>query len=255
MPISDPDVPPRLHRIRAQAAADLERYLELVQAADKQRIQLALQCIAAELAVDAPSVTTFAVLGPSTIAFFNTYGVPIDIPDSTLKRVRNLLSTHSLIRYPELLPDEATIIETPGYNRWYIPVASIIDHSWHDSFSIVDVRQLSEGDYARVHQVAEEQLGAVGVVRMRGDFLQQIQDYECLREDVTEEQVALAAEAARLRYEHALEEIGFSSRVFSRLFVDTVHEAAYQFNLVDNPPVQDSSAGTAEGRQALGPDL
>lgn len=260
--MSDPDSLPQLREQRARADADLDRSVELTRAVARQRSRLLLLRIALELAVEAPAATIFAIHPSSSVptrwqisGFFNAEGEAAEVRVLTKLRIGRLMSANPLTFHPGLVPPDASVKLHPWPSSWHIPVASMIDHVSRDTLPVVDMRQLTEEDYAFVDQVARERLGAVGVVRTRGDFAEQIRDSEELREDASEEQIGLAAEAARLRYKAALEEIGFSSQVSPQLFFDSVHEAIDSFGLSDDVSPHDPRSGLADGRRPSGRDL
>lgn len=223
----------QLEHLRARLHADLARTETLIDALTLRRGRLVLLSIAAAVTASTSDVVSFAIYPSATVprqwhlaGLHGTDGQPVPfVSRETALEIGHLLDTHRFAFHPDLLPLDTVTDDVPERSTSHIKVASMLELGEATPLTVIDFSHLSEGDFSEVWHAADEQLGLVGAVRTRGNFIQQVEEHEALRADVTEEQLTLAADVARARYMEELDDTHFMTQVEPQLFFNAIDEA------------------------------
>lgn len=237
-------VPNPLPLVQSQLDTGLDRLDAASTALARQRSALVLQGVALRIAQASPDAVDFTIGKVDgtrweilRLADANGQNLPVD--QDLTRDLNTLLTSGPVTPEPSILPEAATE-RHDAMDVWEIPVQQMWHRITTEKPTVIDIDQLTDAEFTDVIQAAQDSLGMLGVVRTKDDIIQEIVESPTIRDDISEEDLAVATTLVHRKYRETQEQSGGAFDEDYATFCDTVEEVAEYLGLsTDTDPASD----------------
>lgn len=234
--------------VQSQLDAGLERLDAASTALARQRSALVLQSVALRIAQASPDAAGFTLGNVDgtrweILGLTDAHAQSLPVDDELVSNVNRLMSSGPLTPETSILPETA-MERHDGVDVWEIPVQQMWHRITTDKRTVIDIDQLSDPEFTDVVRAAQEKLGMVGVVRTKDDIVQEITDCSTIRDDISEEDLAVATTLVHRKYRQTLEQSGGAFDEDYETFSQIIDEVAEYLDLSADPEATRGPART-----------
>lgn len=222
--------PGQLPSMQERLDEDLQKLDRIASTLAQQQTMVVLQSIEVRVAQADSAATSFSIAqSPDSparwenVSLYDQDSEELPLTDELQTELNRMLHSGTFAPHPDMMPET---VSTPlDQASWIISVHALQLDSGVSSRSIIDINDLTEDDYTRVHHAARDKLGLVGIVRTREDVRDYLVENADLRDDVTEAQLDVATEVVLSRYQSIQEQPNGGFEADSAVFADVVTQA------------------------------